>query len=61
MKEKRYPVVSEKRSSAAPVERSLSDAELPEEIARAEKIEDAGWRKEWLGRLRAEVERREAL
>lgn len=58
MREKRYPVVSKARTGAAPVERSLSDAEIPVEIEMAEKIEDVRWREEWLGRLRAEAKRR---
>lgn len=63
MRPRRYPVASrEPKKAPTPIERGLSDAALEEEIKRAacgEGSADPDFREEWLGRLRAEQERRE--
>lgn len=62
MMQRRYPVASrEPKSAPRATERGLSDAELAEEIERAENGEneaDPSFREEWLGRLYAEREQR---
>lgn len=59
MKERKYPVASTApKLTGVRIERTLSDGELFVEVEMADRIEDEAWREEWLGRVRAEIERR---